>query len=1209
MDGNTTHQKQVVLANREVDEEEALEIILYGFIFLIIGLTSRMLCSLVQYPLNHHVPIVIAGFIIGELSYYFPRLEDPMLINHIGPLRFFYLYIPLLIFDGTFNAEVHYLKVMVYHFVLVVIPTLVVTSVIVTCIGIYLLPLDWNTGDFIMMVSMTMTSGPQVTKRFLSSMSAEHDLKMMLDSESILGNILGFTLYRFITLHTILRNFFNLIPFFFDACFGFILGIIIGKIMIFWLSKIFKDHVNQTAIVLAFIYSSYALCILLKVSGLICMLTMALVLAHKRASMTTQSITILNKFMELSLFMFTCVAAVQAGIYLATVVQTVITFEVFFIAVGFYILSSLLRAMVLFATYPLSRYYLHNWSHVYIMCACHLRTTYSCVFAFLVLQREQTTSVKILFSVTLIQILISCIVNYALATYVINVINRRTLSAEKAHMVEKAAKLLQDLKLVTSHSLKTTMFTADADWNTVNQYTKLKEDFMNKYKGKTWLMTKGSQSLIHDLESVRLQAIKQVVVAEKTCYIRQFEEGVLSRQSVLNLMIQVNEAIKLKQLVNPFSFISAMSNKNNFICRIEHDLYELMAAKPAPVFTKCVVTIVHLIDFIIVVYSLLAHYFESTHFLRQLLINLYNIIVFFFFFFSMIITMIQTRSFSSTGFKNMIQRAILFCLLIDLMFTAVPFFLFKENLWDFNSQETLATFIFIQELFACTRLLRLFHIIRFSTLLQKVLLEIVTKKMEQKIFIGCDMSVGFIKGAMETLRKANRIVEDLSISSKLKYTCHICRLILAQHLGLCQVDNPGVMLALKSKTAIRLTLNAQEQRLLEIKEMGLLGDQDFQIIQKKIESKMVQAQNFPSSIDPLGHKSVLLHLPWVDGNVKVANYIEENGHAILFNPNDIIVTQGYKPGGIFIILNGLVRVESILGRDSLQEDEQAEVSQRILNESSRKASYFVKSLTNKVAALYDSKVELKDFLVRGGVIGEMSTLTGKPGHKTYRCATYVETYFISHFHLIELMEGEPDERRPMRDLEMKLWRTVAIRQAVRIILSEISSGSLSRMLIYNRMSDSYIIDGNMTRVVDIVPTEVAAVILIQGYAKNYFSEARFLGPCIIPYYISKLVTEPESGPRVIFLCLKNSMTEEGTLMENLIHEELGIETENQSEIDDDLLTISSGSSDDGPHRRAKKSIAELVDKSVLYHRMFEASSTACLEEEKENMKKRFSTSI
>lgn len=53
------------------------------------------------------------------------------------------------------------------------------------------------------------------------------------------------------------------------------------------------------------------------------------------------------------------------------------------------------------------------------------------------------------------------------------------------------------------------------------------------------------------------------------------------------------------------------------------------------------------------------------------------------------------------------------------------------------------------------------------------------------------------------------------------------------------------------------------------------------------------------------------------------------------------------------------------------------------------ASYFVKSLTNKAATLYD-RIELKDFLVRGGVIGEMSTLTGKPGHKTFRCATYVE---------------------------------------------------------------------------------------------------------------------------------------------------------------------------------------------------------------------------
>ncbi|KAK6973499.1 hypothetical protein BgiMline_024717, partial [Biomphalaria glabrata] len=188
-------------------------------------------------------------------------------------------------------------------------------------------------------------------------------------------------------------------------------------------------------------------------------------------------------------------------------------------------------------------------------------------------------------------------------------------------------------------------------------------------------------------------------------------------------------------------------------------------------------------------------------------------------------------------------------------------------------------------------------------------------------------------------------------------------------------------------------------------------------------------------------------------------------------------------------------------------------------------------------------------------------------------------FYINSSHMFELMEGVPDNKRPLRNLELRLWRTVSIRQAVRLILSEFSSGSLTRMLIYNRMSDSYIIDGNMNRVVDIRPHEMSAVILVQGVVKNFYSEARFIGPCIIPFYIHRLLSEPDKGPRVIFLVLKTLVTDEGTFMENLIQDELFVEDDILSEFDDEQLTISSGSSDSRPYHRQKKSLAGVDDKS------------------------------
>ncbi|CAL1538282.1 unnamed protein product, partial [Lymnaea stagnalis] len=175
-------------------------------------------------------------------------------------------------------------------------------------------------------------------------------------------------------------------------------------------------------------------------------------------------------------------------------------------------------------------------------------------------------------------------------------------------------------------------------------------------------------------------------------------------------------------------------------------------------------------------------------------------------------------------------------------------------------------------------------------------------------------------------------------------------------------------------------------------------------------------------------------------------------------------------------------------------------------------------------------------MTRGCVIGEKSIMTCKPSHKTYRCSTYVETFYISKYHLVEMMEGEPDNRRPMKNLELKLWKTISMRQAIRMLLNELGGEQLTRSYVCNRMAEADLIDGNMTKEINVSPSEVAALILIQGYARNYFNDIRYMGPCIIPYYVQKIISEPERGPRVIFLCIKNEHSEEGSHEEHLVSE-------------------------------------------------------------------------
>ncbi|KAH9490117.1 hypothetical protein Btru_044990 [Bulinus truncatus] len=85
---------------------------------------------------------------------------------------------------------------------------------------------------------------------------------------------------------------------------------------------------------------------------------------------------------------------------------------------------------------------------------------------------------------------------------------------------------------------------------------------------------------------------------------------------------------------------------------------------------------------------------------------------------------------------------------------------------------------------------------------------------------------------------------------------------------------------------------------------------------------------------------------------------------------------------------------------------------------------------------------------------------------------------------------------------------------------------------------------------------------------------------------------PDKGPRVIFLCLKTSVTDEGTLMENLMEDELFPDEDLLSDLADDQMTVSSGSSDGRPYHRPKKSVAGQADKSAAVRRMEQYSANA-----------------
>ncbi|BFZ05204.1 hypothetical protein BsWGS_08243 [Bradybaena similaris] len=1137
-------------------EKEELNVILFGFSFLAVGVLARQFVVARGVSLPVHTFMILAGCFIGIAATILRFELDPLHLKDVSPETPFNIYMCILMFDCAFNTEVHYLKIIAYHMAVVAIPMIVLLYITICIMGHFFLPYSITIPEYIAMMSVIMMPGPHMMKAYLAPTNVLHDLKTLLEGESMFGNYIVYVLFNITTKYSSLPK--AAIYVFLDILVGLTVGFLIGKLTILWISNIFKDYVNQTTIVLAVCYGGFAASYLLSGSGFLCVVTIGLVISHRRSSMSTQFVQIINCVMELIVFALTTMTCLSAGIYLMTMIVYEIDYVDIIVTFVIFIIQNLIRGFVLFMGYHFKAKHLETKTNTVTIWACNIRGSYSLMMAFCLhgtgFRANKVTKSIIL---VLLQIVLSFLANSIVCSYVIGYLNEDTLSKKK-WMIERAARLIIAIRRSTVVSLRNAASIADADWNLVVKQTRLKSDFMTAYRYAGWMnkqqvkqMEGRGRRALEPAIDMRNEAIRQISLAEKACYSKLYGTGILTRASVINFMYFVNQCIKGRRLLLPQDIVVTDSS-TSLLKKMEDELVIMVNGGPQKLCFRALVVFLVFADMVEIFSAVFFIIVDENFSTKIVIINSHNLLMFLIYVFILLCVIIKNRSFKSTSLWHTLYKVVIVISVFDMMVTIYPV----------HSQDTLNLIVgeigrktfkqfFLSLSIVCvfSRLLRSLLVIQVLPLCQIYLLEFVSHMQSKKAFIECDMATGYIRVITETLRKIHGITTDRALVSELRYLCHKNKLEATQYLAISQLKLPRVVAALKTKTALRLVLNNIDQVLHEMTETGLLAEIDAAIIQKDISLKIMAAQKFPYIVIPSTTRALLFNIPWVDQDDRLLRDLEGKGALIKFYANDIIATQGHLPGGLFIIVSGVVRLESIRRPDDYTFFE------------NEKVLYYSHDLERDSTSSAGQLV-LHGFYGRGSIIGELAFLNEKPEHKSYRCATYVETFFISSVDLAEIVDRSPDMSDPLSSLEKKMWRTVAIRQAVRMIHNGTLSSNVSKLAILSRMMDAYIVDGNITTTLAVSPNEVGAVILIQGYVSQFYSELRYVGPCILPNNQQKFLSHPELGPRVIYLLIKSKSVEDSAL-EGLVPEEP------QMADYEDSLTISSGASDVEPYRREK----------------------------------------
>jgi len=199
--------------NTTVNNEESST----GSIILVLSsaVLISCLCKIIFVKFLHHrinlsfyIVVLLLGFLIGTIATQIKGRfsEDDFLrgelhLSKISPKLIYYIFLPIIIFDASFNGHFHIVKQQLITTILVAVPGVLISTVIITLFVVYLFPSDyqWSWIMGLSFGSILSTTDPMTIITMLQECGASHSLSSLIDSESLLNDGLVFMLFSIFT--------------------------------------------------------------------------------------------------------------------------------------------------------------------------------------------------------------------------------------------------------------------------------------------------------------------------------------------------------------------------------------------------------------------------------------------------------------------------------------------------------------------------------------------------------------------------------------------------------------------------------------------------------------------------------------------------------------------------------------------------------------------------------------------------------------------------------------------------------------------------------------------------------------------------------------------------------------------------------------------------------------------------------------------------
>jgi len=199
--------------NRTGTEEESST----GSIILVLSsaVLISCLCKIIfvkylyhKINLSFYIVVLLLGFLIGIIAIQIKGgfstdhfLEGEHHLSKISPHLIYYIFLPIIIFDSSFNTHFRIVKQQFFTTILVAGPGVLISTIITTLVVVYLFPSDyqWSWIKGLLFGSILSTTDPTTIISMLQDCGASYSLSSLIGSESLLNDGLVFMLYSIFT--------------------------------------------------------------------------------------------------------------------------------------------------------------------------------------------------------------------------------------------------------------------------------------------------------------------------------------------------------------------------------------------------------------------------------------------------------------------------------------------------------------------------------------------------------------------------------------------------------------------------------------------------------------------------------------------------------------------------------------------------------------------------------------------------------------------------------------------------------------------------------------------------------------------------------------------------------------------------------------------------------------------------------------------------